>query len=249
LVGWIILLLTLIAPQSPATTVTKSISTHGVRDYLNPNTGRFWSMDSFEGSSSDPHSLHKYLYVHCDPVDGSDPSGHKAAFGRADAAAIGKEVHKRIGQDFVSGHEGERFTGSSVHTIMKLPNPVNMLFPDLVDKKYKQVYEIKPMSIAGTATGIIQLFAYIELFNNLDPSGGWGFAYAAKHYNSCKIFGIASPLAVVTVFPPLCGMIYYKAETVNLFVGNRAMNVMQAQTAQIQQSMGISTMLGVLGGF
>src|SRR5438876_3967644 len=29
--------------------------------YLNVSTGRFWSMDTFEGTSSDPTSLHKYL--------------------------------------------------------------------------------------------------------------------------------------------------------------------------------------------
>jgi RHS repeat-associated protein len=44
--------------------------------YLNPNSGRFWSMDSYEGSSSDPASLHKYLYANANPVSGSDPSGH-----------------------------------------------------------------------------------------------------------------------------------------------------------------------------
>ncbi len=44
--------------------------------YLNPNTGRFWTMDSYEGSPSDPLSLHKYLYVHGNPVNGVDPSGH-----------------------------------------------------------------------------------------------------------------------------------------------------------------------------
>ncbi|NOS72793.1 MAG: hypothetical protein HOP33_23065 [Verrucomicrobia bacterium] len=45
--------------------------------YLNPNTGRFWSMDSFEGDSDDPMSLHKYLYCHADPVNGIDPSGYE----------------------------------------------------------------------------------------------------------------------------------------------------------------------------
>ena len=44
--------------------------------YLNPTTGRFWTMDSFEGNASDPLSLHKYLYAHGNPVDGTDPSGH-----------------------------------------------------------------------------------------------------------------------------------------------------------------------------
>jgi hypothetical protein len=46
-----------------------------VRVYLNPNTGRFWTRDSYEGSQSDPLSLHKYLYCQVDPVNGIDPSG------------------------------------------------------------------------------------------------------------------------------------------------------------------------------
>jgi hypothetical protein len=44
--------------------------------WLNPNTGRFQTMDSFEGSQPDPLSLHKYLYAHCDPINRVDPSGN-----------------------------------------------------------------------------------------------------------------------------------------------------------------------------
>ena len=44
--------------------------------YVNPNTGRFWTMDTYEGSPSDPLSLHKYLYCHSDPVNFTDPSGN-----------------------------------------------------------------------------------------------------------------------------------------------------------------------------
>jgi RHS repeat-associated protein len=44
--------------------------------YLNPDSGRFWSQDSFEGVNTQPQSLHKYLYAHADPVNGIDPSGY-----------------------------------------------------------------------------------------------------------------------------------------------------------------------------
>jgi len=44
--------------------------------YLNPNAGRFWTMDTFAGNNEDPLSLHKYLYCHDNPVNGIDPSGH-----------------------------------------------------------------------------------------------------------------------------------------------------------------------------
>jgi RHS repeat-associated protein len=44
--------------------------------YLNPGTGRFWTMDTYAGNNEDPLSLHKYLYGGDDPIDNTDPSGH-----------------------------------------------------------------------------------------------------------------------------------------------------------------------------
>ncbi len=49
--------------------------------YLNTSSGRFWSMDSDEGSGYDPSSLHKYLYTGGDPVNQVDPSGNNFDFG------------------------------------------------------------------------------------------------------------------------------------------------------------------------
>lgn len=43
--------------------------------YMNPGTGRFWTMDLWEGNPFEPLSLHKYLYAHADPINGIDPSG------------------------------------------------------------------------------------------------------------------------------------------------------------------------------
>jgi RHS repeat-associated protein len=44
--------------------------------YLNVSTGRFWTMDSYEGDADSPLSLHKYLYASLNPVDRLDPSGN-----------------------------------------------------------------------------------------------------------------------------------------------------------------------------
>lgn len=49
--------------------------------YLNTTTGRFWSMDSAEGSLGDPLSLHKYTYAGSDPVNKVDPTGHDFSIG------------------------------------------------------------------------------------------------------------------------------------------------------------------------
>ena len=44
--------------------------------YMDTNSGRFISMDTYEGSIDDPVSLHKYLYANSDPVNNVDPSGY-----------------------------------------------------------------------------------------------------------------------------------------------------------------------------
>jgi len=43
--------------------------------YYDQNNGRFNRMDPYAGNTQDPQSLHKYLYVHCNPINNIDPSG------------------------------------------------------------------------------------------------------------------------------------------------------------------------------
>jgi RHS repeat-associated protein len=44
--------------------------------YYNNTTGRFFSMDNYEGNARDPLSLHKYLYSAANPANHRDPSGN-----------------------------------------------------------------------------------------------------------------------------------------------------------------------------
>jgi RHS repeat-associated protein len=44
--------------------------------YLNVETGRFISQDTFEGNSSNPKSLHKYTYAENNSINRVDPSGN-----------------------------------------------------------------------------------------------------------------------------------------------------------------------------
>ena len=44
--------------------------------YMDTSTGRFISQDTYQGSSFDPDTLHKYLYANSNPVMYTDPSGY-----------------------------------------------------------------------------------------------------------------------------------------------------------------------------
>ena len=48
--------------------------------YMNPQVGRFVTMDTFAGIIRDPYSLHKYLYAHANPVNMVDPSGQMSSY-------------------------------------------------------------------------------------------------------------------------------------------------------------------------
>ena len=49
--------------------------------YYAPGSGRFLTMDPWQGSIFDPVSLHKYLYAHGDPVNNVDPGGKFLSLG------------------------------------------------------------------------------------------------------------------------------------------------------------------------
>jgi RHS repeat-associated protein len=49
--------------------------------YLNTNTGRFHSQDSYEGRNGEPLTLHKYLYANGNPAMFTDPSGKMSILG------------------------------------------------------------------------------------------------------------------------------------------------------------------------
>ena len=47
--------------------------------WYDPASGRFKRLDPFAGNMQDPQSLHKYAYVHGDPIMGADPTDSTAA--------------------------------------------------------------------------------------------------------------------------------------------------------------------------
>lgn len=49
--------------------------------WLSVSTGRFHTMDSYEGDQENPATLHKYVYVANNPVNMVDPSGHDFELG------------------------------------------------------------------------------------------------------------------------------------------------------------------------
>ena len=213
--------------------------------YMNPATGRFWTRDSFPGVNQDPSSLHKYLYVADNPIDNTDPSGQISSL---DAAKYGRILHAKLGEDFTEKFAPFGISGPSVATILndhvKIPvNTITALFPDLVDwnPANKEVYEIKPFGV-GVVAGYLQLEGYLQLFNYFDPVKTWkpGSTYIPP------LEVTLDPLTYAIVSPPERGVILYKSFSVKDFAKQRALNVGESESADVEDSVGISTLTTII---
>jgi len=220
--------------------------------YLNPNTGRFWTMDTYEGFKQVPASLHKYLYCQADPINRTDPSGRASTL----AAQNGTAVHQYIGQDFVGKVPGG-FSGPSVVNVLRdagIPirgeaaDVVTALFPDLTDTIKQEVYEIKLDNVRSIALGEAQLEAYIDLFNYLDPRGGWHRGTSYSPPLTVPINALNYAVAVGSpVTPP--GMILYKVFSVQQIVKRKVVQTAVAENAETDADVGIATLNSLMGAF
>ena len=66
--------------------------------YLNTQTGRFHNMDTYEGRTGEPQTLHKYLYADSNPVSYVDPSGNTsiASIGLGTSLSLSFDVNLAV---------------------------------------------------------------------------------------------------------------------------------------------------------
>ncbi len=71
----------------------------------NPNTGRFNRMDPFTGNKEKPQSLHKYVYVHNNPINRVDPTGRFATMTELNVStAIQAQIQASIGASVITSY-------------------------------------------------------------------------------------------------------------------------------------------------
>jgi RHS repeat-associated protein len=179
--------------------------------YLNVATGRFWSMDTYEGAPSDPVSLHKYLYAQGEPANACDPSGFMRVSSNKD---YGKIVHDRIGDAF-EAEDFNRFSDRPVSQILGILSVAYLTTsrPDLTQLPTRtlpgQVFEIKPDTqfIQGRA----QLEWYLFLLRTLDPRRRKWEAGSWTVFLPPPIIPI-KPMVCAFISPPIDGVILYYIE-------------------------------------
>ncbi|MBI3429962.1 MAG: RHS repeat-associated core domain-containing protein, partial [Actinobacteria bacterium] len=205
--------------------------------YLDVRTGRFWTMDIYEGFDQRPDSLHKYLYTSADPANNADPTGRILA-----NVIYGQIVHRRIGEHFTLQSPLTRFSDRRINTILGAIVPGGTLRPDLADSATREVYEIKSILLAPT--GYPQLAGYLYVLNTFDPLRRvWipGISYVPP----ARIDLDALTYAVVS--PPVGGVIIYSVVNFVELFGLVALAIKTA-VPRLQLEFGLATVNSTLAG-
>lgn len=196
--------------------------------WYDPTVGRFNRMDPFLGNNLDPQSIHKYLYCHANPVNGTDPTG--LVFW---TPYHGIRVHNEIGYHFRQTSINDRLYNRRINTILKKRVPLwGWDRPDLIDKTTAEVYEIKPMGTYIAARA--QLGWYLLLLNTYDPQHRvWkpGVTYMPPSMVKIDLMSFAF------VHPPQNGVILYEpfdARPIVAFVIAHQLAKLEAHMAMIK---------------
>jgi hypothetical protein len=195
-------------------------------------SGRFLRRDIYEGWFDEPLSLHKYAYVHNNPVNLIDPLGLYSM-------QQGNMVHDAIGLDFSrSGSRrvwDQNFRGGqrlTVKRILREADGLSLGFPgfnrkrvDLADYETHQFYEIKPVN--RFAEGVQQIADYLFILNFAPgQTNRWHIGSASNYIPSPVIPLPTGEIALVA--PPTMGVITYTIHNPRL-----ALAVLEATNAAL----------------
>ncbi len=127
--------------------------------YMNPDAGRFMTMDTYEGDREDPLSLHKYLYGADDPVNRVDPLG-RASW----AQDLGYDAEQAIDEEYLATHVGQE--PDIEFGNWQMTSLSSYLKPDIMNSFPSEMHylEIKPISTSGVAKGIAKIALDYEQF-------------------------------------------------------------------------------------
>jgi len=156
--------------------------------YYDPANGRFISQDSYRGEINDPGQWHLYVYCANNPINYTDPSGHKMEW-------VGYGVQVELGIGRLSGgidivylfnNVKTRYLNKAIHAyLFGAASADNGKFINAIEKIFKQPSSLLKKSslknVLGSGIGFSATFfcihaepsKYTYQTSGLSRSGGW----------------------------------------------------------------------------
>lgn len=177
--------------------------------YLNPNTGRFWTRDSYAGNVFDPPSLHRYTYCGNNPVNHVDPSGHEFLPTTLVAISIAMGLTAFnvavISQVSVNYQKFFGFSKAEIDAEIRRNQRTMMALQEIIDEEGRKTFQEQGLVVGGRLWTEIQpdtsgqrLRNLFESKRNLQglPSAfleWWGRVWGGRSSGGFAFEGVPSP--------------------------------------------------------
>jgi hypothetical protein len=173
--------------------------------YMQPQTGRFFTQDSYEGSPFDPSSLHKYTFAANDPVNLVDPSGQMSSIEMTAVVAVSGIIASMAIGGFYNKLKGGSFTEGAISSGLYALGVVGAL-------ALAYLIGVPAGIIAIVAAGVNLGFAVV---------GGVGayFDYQDGYTEAAALQGVSSALALFGGLS-MIKQLSISPQPPDLFVGN-----------------------------
>ena len=170
--------------------------------YMNPNTGRFQTMDSYEGNQTEPLSLHKYLYAHANPVNRIDPSGRFSVMEINIVRAIQWSLRTTstkyliLGAGIVGGYAAGRYAVQEEVTDPKLIDAVAYMKTTIAENKSSILQYTKEHNLGYDSVDEIPSFQPVKQSRGLNLLGfemvtePWGTTKVSNRWLSSENPGV-----------------------------------------------------------
>lgn len=208
--------------------------------YLNVSTGRFSTMDTYEGNDENALSLHKYLYAGADPADLTDPSGKFVS-----TILYGNIVHAEVTEQFLGEFRPpDGVADTAIDAILGTDAGINgLLRPDLVSRSTGEVYEIA--SVLGSEVRFWKVLDEVYTMNKYDPlKRAWRSGTSFIPDALIKL----DALTFAIVYPPVEGVILYSVVNAGEIYFLSAIAV-KSMIPQLETETGTALIFAVEGGF
>lgn len=197
--------------------------------YMDTQNGRFINRDYYEGDIYEPTSLHKYTYVHNNPVMGYDPTGLILWF-----FARGILAHRYIEDRYWSEHPNQ----SEKHQYVRGEGRTGYI--DICDHNTKEIYEIKPYTCLDG--GQKQLDFYLRCMNGYKAGISWPIHDKKEMWplGGTITYGLRAP-----------GLIYYRmdGDDKKLYAAVLATSLAFVADAATKKYLVIETMITNIGRY
>ncbi|MBP5433034.1 polymorphic toxin-type HINT domain-containing protein [Ruminococcus sp.] len=123
--------------------------------YMDPSTGTFTSMDTYQGDIFDPATLHKYLYANSNPVTYNDPTGNFFTLAEFSiSSAIDKIMESRTYLKYIEIYNKMRKTLTIINWVCTIYDTARELFLVFTDPNTSGV-DVLNAAARGILTGIL----------------------------------------------------------------------------------------------